>query len=113
MTTTPYSDAWLERTWARMQALDVGALELDVATGLLGTWHASFLDGEPVTLELASPVDEWLAKLEDAAEAKAVEDGPAEAVVQLRNGRVHHVRRVDVKLDALTDCDVVLHGVPR
>jgi hypothetical protein len=113
MTTTPYADHWRECTLERMERLGLDVYEVAYKTGLIDeAIQALRPDGE-VTLDIAGPIDELLAKLEDAAEAKALEDGPAEAVVQLRNGRVHPVRRVDVKLDALTDCDVVLHGRPR
>jgi hypothetical protein len=85
MTTTPYSDAWRERTTERMAELRLTDGEVERRCGIDPGEHID--DDGAISLEITGPIDELLAKLEDAAEAKALDDGPAEAVVQHRNGR--------------------------
>jgi hypothetical protein len=103
MSATPYSDAWRFRTLERMDALRVSELDLDLATGCLGQWQNMVIDGEPASLEMVEPVDEWLAKLEEQAEAMALDECTVEHA-----SRHHRVRRVDVDLGPLADCDVKL-----
>jgi hypothetical protein len=102
MSATPYSDAWVRRTVERMAALGISDGAVERATGIA---PSDVLDDGPVSLEVAGPIDELLARLEEQREADAL-GLPDVCVVQTPDRRPHFVRRVDiglVGLDALTN----------
>ncbi len=115
MSATPYSDAWREHTKARMRRLGIDVVALWDLTGLdVRDFTCALVQCGPVSIEIAGPIDEHLGQLEASAEAKAVKHGPRRGprvgdramTVPGRGALVP----VAVDLDALTDCDVVLHG---
>jgi hypothetical protein len=112
MTTTPYSDAWVRRTVERLAALGLSDGAVERATGID---PGEVLDDDgPVSLEVAGPIDELLARLEEKREAEALglpdicevmHPGPHQL------GRL--VKRVNVDLGALCDCSVDFSGLHR
>lgn len=110
-TDTPYSDAWRERTRARMRRLGVTPLDMDKATGIdLHRLTLTVFGRGDVSLEIAGPVDEWLAARDEHHEAKTIRTRRAPRsmapVDRLRRPVAGEVVPVAVDLDALTDCDV-------
>jgi hypothetical protein len=101
MSATPYSDAWVRRTVERLAALGLSDGAVERATGID---PGEVLDDDgPVSLEVAGPIDELLARLEEQREAEAL-GLPDICVVQTPDRRPHFVRRVDLAgLDALTN----------
>lgn len=109
MSATPYSDAWRERTRERMARLDTDAFAVGCKTGLFDK-ATDALEAGDVSHEISGPIDTMLDELEDQAEAAALELPDVVEVQPGNRRRPHFARRVDVCLDAITNCDVVLHG---
>jgi hypothetical protein len=93
MSATPYSDAWRERTRERMAAF---MLDEDAVEAALGFSDTEIWRGR-VSLEVAGPIDELLAKLEEQAEAKALD----ECIAHHPGVGSVRVRRVGVDLGPL------------
>lgn len=100
-TDTPYSDQWRERTRERMSRLRATFDDLERACGR-GSRLAAAGHIAGVTLEYSGPVDEWLDHLEELFDAAALE----ECTVHHPGVGSPRVRRVDVDLGPLCDCDV-------
>jgi hypothetical protein len=113
MTTTPYSDAWVKRTIERMAALGIGDGDVERATGID---PSECLDDDgPVSLEVAGPIDEHLAQLEEQREAAALAELPE--ICEVMHPGPHQVgrlvKRVDVDLGALCNCNVAFGALQR
>ena len=113
-TENPYSDAWRRRTLKRIAALGLDRADIVARTGLRAIIvHDALCWSIPVSLEVAGPIDELLDQLElEAEDAAVTRDAVEVAHVQLRNGKLVEVQRVDVDLGALAGCDVQLWGEP-
>ncbi len=104
MTTTPYSDAWVKHTVERMAALGIGDGDVERATGID---PGGVLDDDgPVTLEVAGPIDEHLANLEEHVDAASLRRAPKRPSRSLRvvdrTPRAGDLVPVAVDLQALT-----------
>jgi hypothetical protein len=111
MSTTPYSDQWRKQTNRLMRDAGVDSEALWEATGLdiVDMTRALAMRDHEVSLEIAGPIDEHLARIVASREAVAIAE---ECIAHHPGAGSIRVRRVDVDLGPLADCGVEFTATP-